>query len=155
MAANLQFVPGRKKDTENPILNGFRYVLDKRRDDTSYWKCSDLRNGCRARITTTDKQLTSPIPSHSHEVQNAETTVHKAKQNLKRKAAEGDQPTKYLVSEAVSGMGMEARAKLGCQLSSLNRMVQRSRRAANRHPSNPRNLETLSIPSNLIRRRTY
>ena len=95
MAANLQFVPGRKKDTENPILNGFRYVLDKRRDDTFYWKCSDFRNGCRARITTTDKQLTSPIPSHSHEVQNAETTVHKAKQNLKRKAADGDQPTKY------------------------------------------------------------
>jgi hypothetical protein len=108
MAANLHFVPGGKNDTENHILNSFRYVLDKRRDDTSYWKCSDFRNGCRARITTTDKQLTSPIPSHKPlEVQNAKTTVHKAKQNLKRKAADGDQPTKYHVSEAVSSMGME------------------------------------------------
>ena len=62
-------------------------------------------------------------------VQNSELTVYIAKQNLKRKAADGDQPTKYLASEAVSGMGLEARAKLGCQLSSLNRMVQRSRRA--------------------------
>ena len=55
----------------------------------------------------------------------------------------------HVNTEAVSGMGMEARAKLGCQLSSP-RMVQRSRKAANRHPSNPRDLETLSIPSNLI-----
>ena len=70
--------------------------------------------------------------------------------NLKRKASGGDQPTKYLVSEAVGGLGYESRAKLGCQLSSLNRMVQRSRKAANRHPSNPRDLETLSIPANYI-----
>ena len=48
------------------------------------------------------------------------------KHNLKRKAADGDQPTKYLASEAVSGMGLEARTKVGCQLSSLNRMVQKS-----------------------------
>ena len=73
-----------------------------------------------------DKQLTSPVPEHNHEVQNSELTVYKAKQNLKRKAADGDQPTKYLASEAVSGMGLEARAKVGCQLSSLNRMVQKS-----------------------------
>ena len=94
MATNLQFIPGRKKDTENPVLNGYRYVIDKRRDGNCYWKCTDFRRGCRARITTVD----------------------------------GDQPTKYLASEAVSGMGLEARAKLGYQLSSLNRMVQRSRR---------------------------
>ena len=108
MATNLQFVPGRKKDTENPVLNGYRFVIDKRRDDSCYWKCADFRKGCRARITTVDKQLTSPVPDHNHEVQNAEMTVYKAKQNLKRKASDGDQPTKYLISETVSGMRLEA-----------------------------------------------
>ena len=148
MATNLQFIPGRKQGSENPILNGFRYVFDKRSNDTSYWKCSEFRKGCRARIRTVDRQLITPTPDHTHPVHHAETTVHVSKQNLKRKASGGDQPTKYLVSEAVGGLGYESRAKLGCQLSSLNRMVQRSRKAANRHPSNPRDLETLSIPAN-------
>ena len=135
MATNLQFIPGRKQGSENPILNGFRYVFDKRSNDTSYWKCSEFRKGCRARIRTVDRQLITPTPDHTHPVHHAETTVHVSKQNLKRKASGGDQPTKYLVSEAVGGLGYESRAKLGCQLSSLNRMVQRSRKAANRHPS--------------------
>ena len=89
-----------------------------------------------------------PIFSLSLDANKARRTL--SKQNLKRKASGGDQPTKYLVSEAVGGLGYESRAKLGCQLSSLNRMVQRSRKAANRHPSNPRDLETLSIPANYI-----
>ena len=88
-----------------------------------------------------DKQLISPTPDHTHPVHRTETTVHVAKQNLKRKASGGDQPTKYLVSEAVGSLGYESRAKLGCQLSSLNRLVQRSRKAANRHPSNPKDLD--------------
>ena len=101
MATNLQFIPGRKQGSENPILNGFRYVFDKRSNDTSYWKCSEFRKGCRARIRTVDRQLITPTPDHTHPVHHAETTVHVSKQNLKRKASGGDQPTKYLVSEAV------------------------------------------------------
>ena len=45
-----------------------------------------------ARISTADKQLTSPILDHTHPVHHAETTVNVAKQNFKRKASDGDQP---------------------------------------------------------------
>ena len=38
MATNLIFVSG-KKNTENPILDGCRFVLDRKRNDYSYWKC--------------------------------------------------------------------------------------------------------------------
>ena len=69
MAINLQFVPARKKGSENPVLNGYRYTIDKRRGDSSYWKCSLQKTaGCRARITTIDKQLSSPVPEHNHDV---------------------------------------------------------------------------------------
>ena len=34
-----------------------------------------------------DKQLTSPQPQHTQDVQHAETTVHVAKQSLKRRAS--------------------------------------------------------------------
>ncbi|KAL5250409.1 hypothetical protein ACHWQZ_G016217 [Mnemiopsis leidyi] len=52
MAANLQFVPGRNSGSQNPILNGFRFILNRRKDDATYWKCSLFRTGCSARITT-------------------------------------------------------------------------------------------------------
>ena len=82
-----------------------------------------VSEGLQIRISTVDKQLISPTPDHTHPVHRAETTVHVAKQNLKRKASGGDQPTKYLISKAVGGLGYESRSKFGCQLSFLNRMV--------------------------------
>ena len=89
MATDLVFVPGRNKGSENPVLNGYRYILDKKKNDSSYWKCALYRTGCRARIVTVDKHLTSPVPDHTqHEGQHAETAVHVAKQTLKRRAAE-------------------------------------------------------------------
>ena len=108
------------------------------------------RTGCKARIQTLDKQLISPVPEHDHDVQHAETEVHKAKQSLKRRAAESDLPTKFLASEVPKGMDQEARAKVGCHPSSLARMARRSRQTSNRHPANPRSLEELTLPPHLI-----
>ena len=42
MATNLIFVSGKKKNTKNPILDGCRFVLDRKRNDSSYWKCALL-----------------------------------------------------------------------------------------------------------------
>ena len=108
MATNLQFVPGRNSGSGNPILNGFRFILNRKKDDSVYWKCALFRTGCSAMITTVDKQLMSPVPAHSHDPPLAENTVHIAKQSLKRKAAETDLPSKYLAAEAVAGIGFEA-----------------------------------------------
>ena len=144
MATDLLFIPGHCAGSN--ILNGFRFILNRKKDDSVYWKCSLFRTGCSARITTVDKQLVSPIPVHSHEVQHAENTVHIAKQTMKRKAAESDLPSKYLATGAVSGMGFEVRSKLGCQISGLSRMARRKRQSVARHPLNPRDLENLTIP---------
>ena len=70
-----------------------------------------------------DDNLASPSPSHSHPAPVAETHVHMVKQGLKRKAAESDVPTKYLVAEAVGRLNFETRAKLNCGLDSLHKMV--------------------------------
>ena len=102
------------------------------------------------RIPTLDKQLISPVPEHNHDVQHAETEVHKAKQSLKRRAAESGLPTKFLASEVPKGMDQEARAKVDCHPSSLAQMARRSRQASNRHPANPRSLEELTLPPHLI-----
>ena len=52
--------------------------------------------------------------------------------------------TKRLAADAVSGISFEAAAKLGCRASSLSRMARRTRQAADKHPSNPRDLEHLT-----------
>ena len=39
MATDIHFVPARKKGHENPVLNSFRFVLDRSRNGTSYWNC--------------------------------------------------------------------------------------------------------------------
>ena len=79
MATDLSFVPGRNAGSENPILNGFRFILNRKKNESTYWKCALFRTGSSARITTVDKQLVSPVPVHAHEVQHAENTVHIAK----------------------------------------------------------------------------
>ena len=110
MATNLHFVPARTKGEENPVLNGFRYFLVRSRDERSYWKCCCYKtHSCKARITTVDKQLTSPVPDHSHDIQNAEIAVHVAKQNLKRKAAESNLPTRFLAPQVSCGLSQESR----------------------------------------------
>jgi hypothetical protein len=54
---------------ENPVLKGFRFTLDRSRDGTSYWKCClHKTHTCKARMTTVDKQLTSSVPEHTHDV---------------------------------------------------------------------------------------
>ena len=151
MATNFYFVPAWTTGHEIPVLNGYRFYKERIRDDKYYWKCCCCKtHGCKARIQTLDKQLISPVPEHNHDVQHAETEVHKAKQSLKRRAAESDLPTKFLASEVPKGMDQEARAKVGCHPSSLARMARRSRQASNRHPANPRSLEELTLPPHLI-----
>ena len=151
MATNLIFVSGKKKNTENPILDGCRFVLDRKRNDSSYWKCALFRGGCRARMTTVDKQLTSPVPVHTnHDVEQAYSTVYQRKEELKRKAVDTDLPTKRLVADAVSGISFEARGKMNCHISSLARMARRTRQAADKHPCNPRDLEHLCIPGDYV-----
>jgi hypothetical protein len=59
-----------------------------------WWNILHNTHTCKARITTVDKQQTSSVPEHTHDVQNAETEVHVAKQNLKRRAATQTFPTR-------------------------------------------------------------
>ena len=126
----LFFVPGRLSGKEHVILNGYRFIMEKSRNTNTYMKCVLHAQGCKARIILQNKQLISPIPSHpTHDVQYAETQVRLVKQILKRKAAETDIPIKELVAESLEGMDFETRAKLNCQLKSLEKMARSSRAA--------------------------
>ncbi len=79
------------------VLNGYRYMLNRKRNDRVYYKCVLHKDGCKARITVENRQLVSSIPENStHYIQHSETHTHAAKQSLKWKAEETDLSTNTL-----------------------------------------------------------
>lgn len=148
MAPTVTLIPGRKKNQFNAVLEGYRFCKDGKKNGNTYFRCTAYPTGCRARITINENnELVSPTPVHNHETQVAETHVHVVKQDLKRKAATSDLPTKYLVAEAAGRLDEETRQKLNCDLNAMYKMARSSRAAANTHPANPTSLENLSLPA--------
>jgi hypothetical protein len=89
MPTTVRFVPGRKKNQLNPVVDEYRFTKDRTRNSSTYYKCTLFKDGCKARITLDENNnLASTPPTHSHGSQVAEIQVHKVKQGLKRKAAE-------------------------------------------------------------------
>ena len=70
------------------------------------------------------------------------------KQNLKRKVAESDLPTKYLVAEHLGGL--EIRAMLNYDLNAMHKIAGYSRAAAQQPPTNPTMLEYLVLAAPYI-----
>jgi hypothetical protein len=107
--------------------------------------------GCTGRLVLHDDAISSSS-SHNYDEQRAEISVHKAKKVLKERVASSDMSTKHIVASVVAGLDFKCRVKLGRRTNCLEKMVRSARRqAADRHPSNPTSLETLSIPpSHLI-----
>ena len=146
--SDLTFVPGKCRGKTNAILAGHRYITDRKREEREYWKCSLWKDGCKARIITDQRRLaTATAPSHTHDIQHSEIAVHVAKQTLKRKAVESEATTRDVVASSTGDLREEEIAKLGCKVSSLHRMARKARSSLRDYPSNPANLEELSIPT--------
>ena len=41
MTSSITFIPGRTTGSRNVIHDGYRYCLDKKRDEKTYWRCTD------------------------------------------------------------------------------------------------------------------
>ena len=96
---------------------------------------------CSARITLTDGVLSSPLPGHSHPSQEAAIAVLGMKNNLKKRSAETDMPTKEIVADSLGTLDFEVMANLNSQINTLSKMSRLSRQKANRNPPVPTSLE--------------
>ena len=112
MTSTISFVPGRTARSRNVIHEGYRYCLDRKRDEKSYWKCVDKT--CSGRLSLVDDTTVTSTKPHMHPTTPAENSVHCAKQTMKQKAASTDHPTKHLVADAVGPLSFEALSKLNC-----------------------------------------
>ena len=151
MSSRVTLIPGRKKGHVNPVVDGYQFCKDRKRNGNTYYRCISQHIGCRARITLDkDNNLVSSTNFHNHGSQVAETHIHAVKQDLKRKAATSDLPTKYLVAESAGQLDAETRQKLNCDLSAMYKMARSSRAASSNHPANPTSLEDLFLPGPYI-----
>ena len=62
------FVPGRKRNHINVVIDGYRFTKDRYRNKNTFFKCTCFHRGCKARIKVDENyNLISPIPSHNHQ----------------------------------------------------------------------------------------
>ena len=151
MTSTITFIPGRTTGSRNVIHDGYRYCLDKKRDEKTYWRCTDKT--CSGRLNLVNDTTVTSTKPHSHPPTPAENSVFKAKQGLKRKASDTDLPTKHLVADAVGPLSFKAQSKLNCQQAqaSLAKMARTARTKANRHTVAPHSLEHLFLTPDYIR----
>ncbi|KAL5247507.1 hypothetical protein ACHWQZ_G019400 [Mnemiopsis leidyi] len=142
------FLPG-KRGALNAVVDGYRYTKNGSHKENVYYRCVEQKT-CNTRITLTGGSLSSSLPTHLHPSQEADLAVLQTKSDIKKKASSTDLSTKNIVSTSLGLLDFEGVARLGCQLSSLNRMSQRARRKANRTPPLPTSLEQISIPSSYL-----
>ena len=146
MSSTITFIPGRTSGSRNVIHDGYRYCLDKKRDDKTYWRFIDKT--CSGRLSLmNDNTVTNSKPYLHHPT----PAVHTAKQNMKRKASDTDLPTKHLIADAVGPLSFEAMSKLNCQQESLAKMAHTARTKVMRHPVAPRSLADLVLTPDYIR----
>lgn len=139
MPPTVTLIPGRKKNQFNPVVDGYRFCKDKKRNGNTYYRCTYVSAGCKARITLDEKNnLVSPTPTHNHVSQAAEIHVHTVKQDLKRKAATSDLPTKYLVAEAAAKLDTKTQRNLFAMYKmarSASRAAANTQPGSGKHPS--------------------
>ena len=98
VAEPVTFIPG-KGGKPNAIWKGQRYLLTKRRDERSYWKCTLFKNGCKSKLNLLNDSTVTNLPAHTgHDEQHVEIAVHAAKQSMKRKASDRDHTPKFLAA---------------------------------------------------------
>ena len=67
-STTVAFVPGRKTNHINVVINGYRFTKDYSRNKNAFFKCTCFHRGCKARIKVEEHyNLISPTPSHNHQ----------------------------------------------------------------------------------------
>ena len=99
MSSTITFISGRTSGPRHVIHDGYRYCLDKKRDDKTYWRCTDKT--CSGRLNLMKDTTVTNSKPHPHPPIPAANSVYTAKQNMKRKAIDTDLPTKHLITDVI------------------------------------------------------
>ena len=119
------------KGSRRLLINGYGYVLDKKCDTSSYWRC-ELRKQCSVRfgVTVNDVLTDDHTEKHHGHVPNpAKAIVHKTVAAIRDRARDSEEPTSSVIQNVTSNFLLAAVGQLPSR-ETLARMVRRKRKAS-------------------------
>lgn len=114
-----------KRGQKKIILNGFSYVLDRTRNDKSYWRCAE-RGKCGSRLTLTGSDISREPSAHSHPPSNGKLSALKTLNAIKEKAEDSQECTSSIIIQCTETFPLND-AKCLPKHESLKRTVRRQR----------------------------
>ena len=128
---------------------GFFYIADYVRDVKTYMKCSVWRrNGCRGRGILREDVFT-PTGAHNHAPSPSVIERAKARAEMKDRARNTTEPGHAIRATAEAGMSQAARADMPRD-ADIMRAISRYRHDAGGAAAQPRTLEELNIPYEMM-----
>ena len=113
------------RGSDKILLDGYSYILDRKRENKSYWRCSD-RGKCGSRLTTNGSEILIPATKHSHPPDLGRISAIKMVDRIKTKARESDEITSAIMQQCTQDFPLDATSSLP-NPGTLSRFVRRQR----------------------------
>ncbi|XP_055849720.1 uncharacterized protein LOC129914472 [Episyrphus balteatus] len=131
------------------VRDGYRFHLEKQKDDKAYWCCAERKSlRCKARMITAEREaehlITSSVNDHSHAPLAFEKEVAKANFLLKTKAKEA-QPPSTIIRDTIASVPEPCRVHLPSKAA----QKQKIHRVRANTLKEPKRLEEINIPQHL------
>uniref|UniRef100_T1JMR8 FLYWCH-type domain-containing protein n=1 Tax=Strigamia maritima TaxID=126957 RepID=T1JMR8_STRMM len=132
------------RDKPKLCLNGYAYIIEKRKPDKIYWKCEIHYMSCGGRLTTTHDVIQPQIligpNEHSHNPDATHCDVIRITNNMKKRALDTYEPPGQIIHASLAAEIMEVKLALPTA-NALTQIVKRSR--SSKYPKEPDSLNQL------------
>lgn len=125
-------------------LEGFFYIKDRVKDDTTYWKCERSKIGCKGRLVRRN-ETTIKRAEHNHEGRPEKVEVRKVLQAVREGAQKTVNIPQVILSEATGSCSEITSANLP-SIPSMKRTIRNIRNKDNNFPSIPNEASSLILP---------
>ncbi|XP_028415511.1 uncharacterized protein LOC114538576 [Dendronephthya gigantea] len=109
------------------LFEGYVYVLDKKKEESAYWRCEKHKE-CSCRLSTLADTLWHQPSKHSHLPDPARVAVQRAVSAMKYRAENSEDSTRNIIQNCTQDFPLAAAGSLP-QKETLARMIRRKRKA--------------------------
>lgn len=107
------------------LLDGYAYIVDRRKDSITYWRC-ERKGRCGGRLKTKYDVVQGEASNHSHPPDTARNWSLKTVNKIKEKAKNSEERTSTIIQNSTSDYPLNAASALP-KKETLAKMVRRQR----------------------------
>lgn len=133
------------KGKKSLIVDGFQFYKDNELNEKIYWRCSEFKNKCKARVHTIAGSIVLNLAEHNHAANAAKVHAKHIMTEIKTQALQSVESPHKIVSEVLSHVPLEVVANVP-KLDNLKRNVRRQRQSKEDFPDNPSARNEFEIP---------